>query len=459
MLFSKNIKKIHFIGIGGISMSGLAEIAIYKGFKVSGSDIQNSHLIEKLVSDGALINIPHDENNISDADLIVYTSAVKEDNPEMIKARELELPIMDRATFLGSIMKTFKYGIAVAGCHGKTTTTSIISLILKDSDLDPTVLIGGELDAIGGNVRIGGSPYFITEACEYMENFLKFHPFIGVILNVGEDHLDYFRDLDHIKSAFLKFAKLIPKEGCLVLCNDDPNTREIASSVSCNIKTYGIKNESDYMAKNIKYNKLGHPSFKVFKNGEFSGEFNLGILGEYNILNSLASIAVSDFLGIPFETINKTIEGFKGTHRRFELKGTYNDITVIDDYAHHPTEIKVTLEAARKTKHNKIWCIFQPHTYTRTKALLNEFANSFNNADKVIISDIYASREKNDGLIHSKDLTAEINKYKDIAVYIDGFDNIARYIAKNARPGDLVMTVGAGNITDLVPMILSEMRK
>lgn len=459
MLFSKNIKKIHFIGIGGISMSGLAEIAINKGFKISGSDIQESHLINRLAKDGAEINIPHNEKYISNADLVVYTSAVKEDNPEMVKARELKLPIMDRASFLGKIMKTYRYGIAVAGCHGKTTTTSMISLILKNSNLDPTVLIGGELDEIGGNVRIGRSPYFITEACEYMENFLKFYPFIGVILNIGKDHLDYFRDLSHIKSAFLKFAKLIPKNGCLVLCNDDPNAKEIASFVSCNVKTYSIKNEGDYIARNIKYNKLGHPSFEVFKNGKFSGSFNLGILGEYNILNSLAAIAVSDFLGIPYESVNSTIEDFKGTHRRFELKGIYNDITVVDDYAHHPTEISVTLEAARKTKHNNIWCIFQPHTYTRTKALLNEFANSFNDADKVIISDIYASREKDTDLIHSKDLVAEIKKHKENAIYIEGFPNIAKYIAANAKPGDLVMTVGAGSITDLGPMILEELKK
>lgn len=459
MLFSSNIKRIHFIGIGGISMSGLAEIAISKGFEVSGSDIQDSHLIKKLIKNGAVINIPHDENNVSHADLVVYTSAVKEDNPEIIKAKELKLPIMDRASFLGNIMKTYKYGIAVAGCHGKTTTTSMISLILKNSNLDPTILIGGELDAIGGNVRIGNSPYFITEACEYMENFLKFYPFVGVILNIGEDHLDYYRDLNHIKSAFLKFAKLIPKEGCLVLCNDDPNTKEIASLVSCNVLTYGISSESDYMARNIKYNSFGHPSFEVFKNGDFSGTFNLNILGEYNVLNTLASIAVSDFLGIPYETVNKIAENFNGTHRRFELKGICNDITVVDDYAHHPTEINVTLKAARKTKHDNLWCIFQPHTYTRTKLLLNEFATSFDNADRVIISDIYASREKDTGLIHSKDLVREINKHNDNAVYIEGFHNIAKYIAENAKPGDLVMTVGAGSITDLGPIILEELEK
>lgn len=459
MSFLNNIKKIHFIGIGGISMSGLAEIVLEKGFEVSGSDIQDSHLIKKLIKKGAKINIPHHKSNISDAELVVYTSAVKDDNPEMIKARGRNLPLVDRASFLGDIMKTYKYGIAVAGCHGKTTTTSIISLILQNANFDPTVLIGGELDAIGGNVRIGKSPYFITEACEYMENFLKFYPFIGVVLNIGEDHLDYFRDLNHIKSAFLKFAKLIPNEGCLVLCSDDVNTMEIAPLVTCNVITYGIDNDGDYVAKNLRYNDLGHPSFEVYKHGVFKGSLSLKILGKYNILNTMASIAVSDFLGVPFDIVIDTIADFKGTHRRFELKGVYNDITVVDDYAHHPTEIKVTLEAAKKRNNNSIWCIFQPHTYTRTKLLLNEFAESFANADKVIIGDIYASREKDTGLIHSKDLTREINKVSNNATYIEGFENIAKYIAENARPGDLVMTVGAGSITELGPMILEKLRE
>lgn len=457
MYFLNNIKKVHFIGIGGISMSGLAEIIMDRSFKVTGSDIHESPIVKKLIKKGAIINIPHNEKNIIGADLVVYTSAIKEDNPEMIKARELNLPVMDRASFLGNIMKEYGYGIAVAGCHGKTTTTSMISLILKNANLDPTILLGGELDAIGGNVRIGKSPYFITEACEYMENFLKFYPYVGVILNIDKDHLDYFKDLNHIKEAFLKFAQLIPKNGCLVLCSEDPNTMEIAPLVSCNTITYGIKKEGDYTAKNIKYDESGHPSFEIFKHGESKGTYTLNTLGQHNILNALSAFVVADFVGVSYSIINKSLSDFNGTHRRFEIKGFCNNITIVDDYAHHPTEIRVTLEAAKKFNHNNIWCIFQPHTYSRTKLLLNEFANSFHNADKVIISDIYAAREKDTGLIHSKDLTIEINKNKNNAIYIKEFEDIAKYVAEKAKPGDLIMTVGAGSITDLGPMILEKL--
>ncbi len=460
MHFLNNVSKIHFIGIGGISMSGLAEIVLDRGYKVEGSDIQNSPIIERIRSKGAIVNIPHNGENLKDADLVVYTSAVKKDNPEMIKAQELNIPIVDRASFLGDIMKEYKFGIAIAGCHGKTTTTSMISLILKNARLDPTVLLGGELDAIGGNVRIGRSPYFITEACEYMENFLKFHPFVGVILNIGIDHLDYFKDLDHIKSAFLKFARLVPKDGCLFLCSDDTNTRELTSLVDCNKIIFGLENNSDYTANIISYDEEGRPSFEVFKNNTSKGVFTLKIHGKHNVLNSLAAFAVADYAGVPLDIIRKSLSEFSGTHRRFETKGVYNDITVIDDYAHHPTEIKVTLDAAKKIKHNKLWCIFQPHTYTRTNLLFNEFADSFNDADEIIIADIYAAREKDTGLVSSKELAEEINKkiVNKKAAYMDSFESIAEHVAKNAMPRDLVMTIGAGSITDLGPMILTKLK-
>ncbi len=459
MHFLNNIKKIHFVGIGGISMSALAEIVLDRGFKVTGSDIQDSSIIRKLKKDGIVVNIPHSEINISDAELVVYTSAVKEDNPEIVKARKLNLPIIDRASFLGNIMKEYKNSIAVAGCHGKTTTTSAIALVLKNAGLDPTILLGGELDSIGGNVRIGKSSYFITEACEYMENFLKFHPYVGVILNIGKDHLDYFKDLDSIKNAFLKFAKLIPKDGCLVLCSENSHAMEIQPHVNCNVVTFGIDKESDYMAKNIKYNNYGHTSFEIFKKGKNMGMYELIIPGRHNILNALSTFAVADFFNISPDIMKSTFSVFNGTHRRFEIIGKSKDITIIDDYAHHPTEIEVTLEAAKKIPHNQIWGIFQPHTYTRTKLLLDEFANSFYNADNVIITDIYAAREKDTGLISSKDLANEINKYSKNAIYIERFEDIVEYIKENAKADDLVMTLGAGSITDLGPLILHRLQE
>lgn len=458
MFLSDNIKTVHFIGIGGISMSGLAEILLDRGYNVQGSDIQDSLIIQKLKRNGALINIPHKAENVIGADLAVYTSAVKDDNPEIIKAKELNIPLMDRAAFLGKIMKEYSYGIAISGCHGKTTATSMVSIIFKNAGMDPTVLLGGELDAIGGNVRIGNSQYFVTEACEYMENFLKFYPYYGVILNIDEDHLDYFKNIQHIKDTFIKFAKLIPREGCLALCADDSNAMEVLPHINCNVVTFGIKNKADYMAKDIEFDQFGHPSFRIISKGKDMGLYRLRIPGIHNVMNSLSAFAVSDFFGIQTDVIRDSLMEFGGTHRRFDILGTVNDITVIDDYAHHPTEIRVTLSAAKKFPHNKLWCIFQPHTYTRTKLLFMEFADSFHDADYVIMTDIYAAREKNTGMINSKDLADAANNRSGNVIYMKEFADIAEYIKKNAKPGDMIMTVGAGSITHLGPMIMEKLK-
>lgn len=459
MFLSDSIKTIHFVGIGGISMSGLAEIMLSRGYSIQGSDMQDSPIIRKLKSHGINIKISHNAENVHGADLVVYTSAVKDDNPEILEAKKLGIPLIDRAAFLGGIMKEYSYGIAVAGCHGKTTSTSMISIIFKNAGLDPTILLGGELDSIGGNVRIGDSPYFITEACEYMENFLKFYPFYGIILNIDEDHLDYFKDIEHIKNTFIKFIKLIPKEGCLAVCADDSNTMEVIPHANCNVVTFGIENETDYMAKDIGFDDLGHPFFRIVKKGKDMGVFRLQIPGLHNVLNALSAFAVADFFDISADVVRESLMEFKGTHRRFDILGTVKDITVVDDYAHHPTEIGVTLNAARKFPHNKLWCIFQPHTYTRTKLLFKEFASSFKEADHVIITDIYAAREKDTGEVHSRDLAEEANRISNNVIYMKEFDDIADYVVKNANPGDIVMTVGAGSITKLGPMILEKLKR
>ncbi|MGI5998490.1 MAG: UDP-N-acetylmuramate--L-alanine ligase, partial [Lutispora sp.] len=416
-------------------------------------------IIRKLKSHGINIKISHYADNVHGADLVVYTSAVKDDNPEILEAKKLGIPLIDRAAFLGGIMKEYSYGIAVAGCHGKTTSTSMISIIFKNAGLDPTILLGGELDSIGGNVRIGDSPYFITEACEYMENFLKFYPFYGIILNIDEDHLDYFKDIEHIKNTFIKFIKLIPKEGCLAVCADDSNTMEVIPHANCNVVTFGIENETDYMAKDIGFDEFGHPFFRVVKKGKDMGVFRLQIPGLHNVLNALSAFAVADFFDISADVVRESLMEFKGTHRRFDILGTVKDITVVDDYAHHPTEIGVTLNAARKFPHNKLWCIFQPHTYTRTKLLFKEFASSFKEADHVIITDIYAAREKDTGEVHSRDLAEEANRISNNVIYMKEFDDIADYVVKNVNPGDIVMTVGAGSITKLGPMILEKLKR
>lgn len=450
---------IHFIGIGGISMSGLAEILLHNGFKVSGSDIQTSPLVKKLESKGAIIYIGHSGDNIKDVDLVVYTAAVKEDNEELICSRKRNIPTIERAKFLGTIMQHYKKSIAVSGTHGKTTTTSMISIILDQANFDPTILVGGELDNIGGNVRVGKSPYFITEACEYVESFLYFTPYIGIILNIEEDHLDYFTDIEHIKKAFYKFAKLIPQHGLLIAKGDSENIASILKDLNCTIVTFGTSDHCDWQAKNISFDGMGLGSFDAFYEGENIGHFKLSVPGDHNIINSLSAIACAYYLDIPISTIRDGLLLYKGTHRRFELKGKIKNISVIDDYAHHPTEIKATLSAANRIPHRKLWCVFQPHTYTRTLTLLDEFATAFQMADEVILADIYAAREKDQGLIHSKDLAAAINKAGQRANYLGDFQSILSHLCSRVQPEDLVITMGAGNIDQVGNLFLIELAK
>ncbi len=446
---------VHFIGIGGISMSGLAEILIKDGYIISGSDIKKSTLTEKLENLGAKIYIGHCKENIKKADLIVYTAAIDKSNPEIIEAIRLNKPLIERPVLLGEIMKGYTNSIAVAGTHGKTTTTSMISCILLHSKLDPTVLIGGELEAIGGNVRVGKSDYFITEACEYVESFLKFHPSIGLILNVETDHLDFFKNIDHIIRTFNKFAKLIPEDGYTIVCGDNKNALESIIGAKSTIITYGLTNEnSNWQAKNIEFNIHGLPCFDIIFNGEFIANLNLSVPGIHNVYNALASIACAYSLNINMADILKGLTLYHGTGRRFEIKGKLNGYTIIDDYAHHPTEIKITLEAAHRIPHNKLWCIFQPHTYTRTLALLDDFTEAFSFADQVIITDIYAAREKDNGKIHSKVLADRIRQKGISANYIQNFDDIKSYILKHASKEDIIITMGAGNVFEIGESLL-----
>ncbi len=458
-LNKKKVNNVHLVGIGGIAMSALAEILLDKGYSVSGSDIRASHITTKLSNHGAKVYIGHHQDNITGADIIVYTSAANPDNPEIVKASELGIPILDRAEMTGELMLGYKTSVAVSGAHGKTTATSMISLIFEHAQFNPTILVGGELSEIGGNVKVGGNDLMITEACEYKENFLKFHPNVGVVLNIDEDHLDYFKDFEHIFSTFSKFAKLIPKKGYLVLNNDDYDVRKLISHANCNIITYGINLDSDFQAKNITFSESGYPSFDVIHKGEILERFSLDIPGQHNIYNALASIATTYTLGVPIEQINEKLKKFKGTHRRFDILGEWNTVKVIDDYAHHPTEIKATLDAVQKIPNNRIWCIFQPHTYTRTKSLLLDFGKSFDGADNIIIADIYAAREKDTGEIHSKDLVEQINKEGHNAVYIPSFESIVDHLKKHAAPKDIVLTMGAGNIYEVGNMLVEKAAK
>jgi len=446
-------KKIYFIGIGGISMSGLAEILLEHGFSVSGSDMNSSSITNKLIKNGAIIHIGHNAENIREADLIVYTAAISQDNPEIIHAKELNKPMLDRAEFLGCLMKDFKYNIAISGTHGKTTTTSMFSHIALNANLDPTILVGGELDIINGNVKSGKSEYFIMEACEYKASFLKFFPYLGVILNIDEDHLDFYKDINHIKRTFAEFIKLIPSEGYLVACAEDENLKEILNVANCNVITYGIS-QGDIRAKNIIFNDIGCATFDVYKCDNRLFTINLNVPGRHNVLNALASICSALSLNLPNDNIIEGLSSYFGTHRRFEQKGVKDGVTVIDDYAHHPTEIKATLAAAMNYPHKKIYCVFQPHTYTRTISLFEEFTNCFSNTDELILADIYAAREKDTGLVSSDLLGDKIRGKGLICNNFHSFQAILEYLKISLKPGDLLLTIGAGDVYKIGEMYL-----
>lgn len=441
-----NPKHIHFVGIDGISMSALAAIMLKRGWRVSGSDLKQSSLTKRLVMEGATFYLGHSEDNVKGADVVVFTAAVKPDNAELTKARALGIEILSRAEFLGTLMGEAKFGIAISGSHGKTTTTALTGIMFEQAGLDPTVLVGGELDAIGGNVKVGASDYFIAEACEYVETFLALRPYLGVILNIDADHLDYFGDLEHVITAFKRFAKLIPPEGVLIACNDDANVRDILPGLSCKLVTYGLTQGATWWATNITMRPEGGSLFDVYYRGELLGRAHLKLNGRHNISNSLASLAVGNIVGIPFETMVETLRTFTGTHRRFEQKGRFNGASVVDDYAHHPTEIKATLAAAQSIAQRKLVVAFQPHTYSRTKTLLQEFAHAFGDADEVIVTDIYASREKDTLGISSVDLVAKMQGIHPNARHIGGLEEAASYLSKHLKPGDLLITMGAGDI-------------
>lgn len=438
------------MGIGGISMSGLAEVLLERGFSITGSDMKSSPITEKLEHHGASIVYGQKAENITDdIDLVVYTAAIHPDNPEFQAVIRKGIPHMDRAELLGQIMSNYKNSIAVSGTHGKTTTTSMLSLIMLAGACDPTISVGGILKDIDGNIRVGRSQNFITEACEYTNSFLKFNPRIELILNVDADHLDFFKDLDDIRHSFRLFSEKLNKDGILIINGEIPDLSYFTQGLPCKIITYGLEADDDYTAKNISFNKYACGSYDLYVNGEKLDHITLNVTGLHNVSNSLAAIATARELGIPMEHIKAGLMKFKGTDRRFEYKGEVNGITILDDYAHHPTEIEATLTAAKNYPHRKIWCAFQPHTYTRTKALLHEFGKALSLADHVVLADIYAAREADTGEIHSKDLQAEIRRQGTEADYFSTFEEIENFLLKNCHPGDLVITMGAGDIVNV----------
>ncbi|MDO5574682.1 MAG: UDP-N-acetylmuramate--L-alanine ligase [bacterium] len=448
---------IHFIGIGGISMSGLAEILLREGFQISGSDNKQSELTEHLEKEGAKIYYGQRASNIQDnLDLVVYTAAIHADNPEYAEVIRRGFPTLTRAELLGQIMKNYGTPIAISGTHGKTTTTSMISQILLEADTDPTLSVGGILKAINGNFRIGQSDLFVTEACEYTNSFLSFFPKIGIILNIEEDHLDFFKDINDIRHSFHEFAKLLPDDGTLIINADIDHYEEITAGLSCKVITFALHKEADYMASNIIYHEDACPTFELRRNGNLTDTVSLHVPGEHNVANALAAIALADLLSVDALIVKKALMTFSGTDRRFEYKGEIGGVTIIDDYAHHPTEIKATLSAVKNYPHQTAWCVFQPHTYTRTKAFLQEFADALTLADKVVLADIYAARETDTLGISSRDLQQEIQKRGTDAYYFSSFDEIENFLLENCIHGDLLITMGAGDIVKVGESLLGQ---
>ena len=451
----KKYKKIHMCGIGGVSMSGLAEILTNWGFDVSGSNNVENDATEKLKENGIKVTVGHHAENVIGSDVVVYTAAVKQDNIELKTARLLEIETIERSDFLGEITKCFKDTITVAGTHGKSTTTSMLAICFLEAGKDPSVQVGADLSQINGNYKVGKSEYFVLEACEYVESFLKFSPKSSIILNIDNDHLDYFKNFDNIKNAFIKYVKLHPDDGIIVLNADDKNCLELISHTNARILTYGMENQNaDFIAKNIVFDNEGFASFDVYKSGVFYENIRLSVPGMHNVSNSLGCIAMCDAYGLQSKDIKTALAKFTGAGRRFEYKGAVNGASIYDDYGHHPTEIISTSKALMNKDFNKSWVIFQPHTYSRTVALLDEFADSLLGFDNIIILDIYAAREQNVYGISSKDLADRIKSKGKEAMYISSFEECVEFLKKNVKEKDIILTQGAGTVTKIGEMLI-----
>lgn len=451
----KKYKNIHMIGIGGVSMSGIAEILLNFGFNVTGSDASASEITEILNKKGIQVTIGHDLNSIANSDLIVYSAAIKQDDPEMLEAKRLNIPTIERADFLGELTRCFEDTIAISGTHGKTTTTSMISLCFLEALKDPSIQVGAILKQIDGNYKVGNSEHFIIEACEYVESFLKFSPKAEVILNIDNDHLDYFKTFENIKNAFIKYVKLLPDNGLLVINGDDANCLDLPNYTKSKSLSYGITNKhTDFFAVNIVFDNDGFPEFDVYSKDGFYDKIKLHVPGTHNVLNCLACIALCNEYGISKDIIKSALSKFTGAHRRFEFKGKVNGASIYDDYGHHPTEIVATAKSLMNKKYNESWVVFQPHTYSRTKTLLEDFAKALLNFDNIIVLDIYAAREKNTYNISSKDLVDKIISLGKDAKYIPDFYKCVSYIKENTKENDIIMTLGAGTVTQIGPMLL-----
>jgi UDP-N-acetylmuramate--alanine ligase len=460
-MFAK-IQRIHFIGIGGIGMSGIAEVLLNLGYQVSGSDLRHSPVTARLAAMGAAIAEGHRAENIAGCEVVIVSSAVPRNNPEVVAAHAQHIPVIQRAEMLAELMR-LKYGIAIAGMHGKTTTTSMVAAVLAGGGLDPTVVVGGRVDAMGSNARLGKSHYLVAEADESDRSFLKLSPILAVVTNIDREHMDCYRDMQDVEETFLQFMDSVPFYGAVIACNDNDDLRRLLTGVQRRTLTYGLREDSDFLIANLQCGRSGASAalsrFKVSYRGQDLGEFELRVPGVHNVSNATAAIAVGIGLDIPLEHIRTALAGFSGVDRRFQLIGSADGVTVIDDYGHHPTEIRATLAAARQCGFARVHVIFQPHRYTRTQLLLDEFATAFRDADSLLVLDIYAASEK-----PIPGITAELlaNRITEAggqeALYVPSFAEAADLAAATAQPGDMILTLGAGSVYQLAPQVLEKLQ-
>jgi UDP-N-acetylmuramate--alanine ligase len=440
--------RVHLIGIGGIGLSAIAKVLLEEGYRVSGSDLKLSPITDALADMGATIHQGHRAENVGHADLVIVSSAIPADNPEVAAARAKGIPVVKRDWMLGRMMEG-RFGIAVAGSHGKTTITAMIALLLTEVGLDPTFIVGGILENLGTNAKAGRGEHFVVEADEYDRTFLGLRPRVAVVTNIEMDHPDCYPELDDLVEAFREFVGLVPADGCVIGCGDEERVRGVLEVGSWQLEvgriiTYGLGEGVDWQAVDIRFNELGGSDFVALHEGQPVGEFALRIPGLHNVQNALAVLAVAHRLGLGLAEVGGTLQNYRGVQRRFEVKGEVNGIVVIDDYAHHPTQIRTTLRAARERYPERtIWAVFQPHTYSRTRALLGEFAESFVNADHVVVTDIYAAREDDDLGVSASDIVVRM-KHPD-ARYIPGLNEAAGYMLDHLKFGDVLITLGAGD--------------
>lgn len=450
----RDYKHIFMVGIGGISMSGIAEILVNWNFQVSGSNIVSNEQTEWLEKNGIKVYIGHAKENIDDSvDLVVYTAAVKTDNPELVEAKRREIPTIERGSFLGEITKLFKDTIGIAGTHGKTSTTSMVASAFLEAGMDPSIQVGAVLPKINGNYRVGQSDYFIIEACEYCESYLNFQQRSAIVLNIDDDHLDYFGTIDNIKKSFEKYVSFLPSDGFLVLNRDDLRCYDLRNFTRAQVITVGKTETADWHYENISYDEEGYSSYDAYKGSQLVEHVTLHVTGEHMVFNSLCSLALCDAYGISSSVVSRALKEYSGASRRLEFKGKVNGAKIYDDYGHHPTEIAATVKGLLNKKFHESWVVFEPHTYSRLYEHLKEFASSLLPFDHIIITDIYAAREVNTYHIQEEDLIKEIYNLGKEAIHISNIDKIVSYLKEHVKEDDLVLTLGAGNVTKIASLL------